>query len=67
MKQYLGLTAAKALKIAQPTEMADGCIVNTLCLRGTRYQVRRSVVETMTGHADVVIMESVDNRVVLYA
>ena len=35
--------------------------------RGTRYLVRSSVVETYRGHADVVILDSTDRCIVLYA
>lgn len=66
MKSYLGLTAKKALKLAQPTEMSGGETCNTLVLRGLRYIVAQREIETPPGHADVVTLDSVDGRVVLY-
>jgi hypothetical protein len=67
MKQYLGLTAAKAIKSAQPTEMSDGTVRNTLKLRGVLYIVSTHAVETYRGHNDVAVLDSLDHRIVLYA
>ena len=66
MKSYLGLTAKKALKLAQPTEMRGGEIFDTLVLRGVRYIVEQREVETPRGYADVVMLDSEDRHVVLY-
>ena len=67
MKQYLGVTARKALKTAELTDMSDGTRQLSLVLRGLRYIVSKHTVETYTGHADVVVLDGVEDRIVLYA
>ena len=67
MRQYLGLTVAKALRMAQPTEMCGGETVKTLVWRGVLYIVSAHTVETYRGHADVITLDCPDHRVVLYA
>jgi hypothetical protein len=67
MKQYLGLTAKKALELSKDAEMIGGELRTVLVWKGTTYIVRKGVVETYRGHADTVVLDSIHKRVVLYA